>query len=87
MNTAILGQTMYINSLLLIGMAANKSPLVFGVVGTSLIEAGFGVAFLLCIAWIALTAAFRITDRFTTEIHEIKRKIGVGIAAMSKEGK
>ena len=84
--TAILGQTMYVYSMLLIGMAANKSPLLYGVVGTSLIEAGFGVAFLLCSAWIALTAAFRITDRFTQEIQEIKRKIEVGIAATRGSG-
>ena len=84
--TAILGQTMYIYSMLLIEMAADKSPLLMGVVGTSLVESGFGVAFLLCVAWIALTAAFRITDRFTPEIQEMKRKIGVGIAAMRGEG-
>ena len=85
--TAILGQTMYVYSMLLIEMASDKSPLLFGVIGTSLVASGFEVTFLLCGAWVALTAVFRITDRFTPEIQEMERKIGVGIAAMRKEGK
>ena len=84
--TAILGQTMYIYSMLLIEMAADKSPLLMGVVGTSLVESGFRIAFLLCAAWIVLTAVFRINDRFTPEIQEMKRKIGVGIAATRGSG-